>query len=980
LNNYNEIIIFRNNLFNQTYCITMRKLFITMSCFLLAITLSAQSIDTSIVFDEFNRAEKFYQKAKYDSASLLYTHLIEVFTKPLEVDKDSVLWKRYIGCYSKMSYIKANQKNLEESTDFFNKSVALFINKWGSNNTRLIALYTDYVDVLRANTYDDKMIEMDLKTLEIIEKNKFSDITRYIQYVNTGLDYRQIGEHEKALEYLELAKSFYDSSIDTNKLRFLKISLNLAAVYNDKQEYSKAAIQIKKAISTFENIKQPQDLQLNVASKLYHAEGLNFWREKFYDKAIQSLNKAINIKQRFDTATISIRRDLNIGLSYHLLGRVYVSKRNFKIADEIFLKSIEVSKRDNLSHNWMNFNELSNSNYLQGDFTKAVMFSDSALKPFVFEINSTGYPLSIKPFTIPAGRNLIEVLAQRSDGFKLGFKQTKQQNYLAIADSLIQKTLDIKEDIANRTNNKENVNTLESSALAIYERALRIIDEQYTLSNNEKNLEKAFSFLEKTKSLQLRESLNKISAIKYSTISKTILQEEQLINTSITTIERKILEERQKLELKNEETLKILNNQLFNKKQEKEALITQIKKSYPSYYRTRFDNSSVDFSTFKTYLKPNQTVLNYFVGDTNIYILVINQKHTSLRVIPKDFSLDRWIDTFRIGADKEFKTRVRPFVNNAHNLYKKLIAPITDLLPKRDSGQIPPQLIIIPDDSLGYIPFEALITKPASNAIKFNQHHYLIQDYVISYNFSATAYVRMQQKKHLEEPTYSFVGLAPFSSDSINSTLAFNDRSIIKKDFGPLPSSGVEVDRLGSMTQGQVFKSNKASCDLFKLMAQHARIVHVSSHGIGNDSLSGLSYLIFAPSPNSNDNGILYSKDIYNLHLNADLVVLSACETGIGKLRRGEGVMGLSRAFAAAGAKSVVYSLWRANDAVTKNLMIDFYQIMLKGEGITKDEALWQAKINYISKEEIDAEKRHPFYWAPFVFVGDSDKLRIKNY
>jgi CHAT domain-containing protein len=968
------------NLFNQTYCITMRKLFITMSCFLVAITLSAQSIDTSIVFDEFNRAEKFYQNAKYDSASLLYTHLVEVFTKPLEVDKDSVLWKRYIGCYSKMSYIKAHQKNLEESTDFFNKSVALFINRWGSNNTKLIDLYKSYSIVLDANSQYEKLLEIDLKTLEIIEKNKLPDVKRYGQYVNIGYAYRKLRELDKALEYSELAKSLYNPSIDTNKLSLLNLNLNLAASYDDRRDFFKAAFQINQALSVFERIKQPDLEQSKAASKLYHAQGLNFWRQKFYDKAIQSLNKAIDIKQRFDTATILIRRGLDIGISYHLLGRVYTSKRNYKSADEAFLKSIEISERDKLPYIWMNYNELSYNSNLQGDFTKARMLSDSALKPFVFDINPAGYPLSIKPFSVPNGRYLIEILTQRSDIFKLGFKQTKEQNYLAIADSLIQKVFEIKEDVANRTNSKETVNTLELGMTVFYERALGIVNEEYNLSNNEKTLEKAFSFFEKTKSLLLRESLNKISATQYSTISKTILEEEQSINTSITAIERKILEERQNLELKNEDTLKVLNTLLFNKKQAKDALIAQIKKSYPSYYHSRFDNTSVDFSTFKTYLKPNQTVLNYFVGDSNIYILVINQQQTNFKVVKRDFPLKQWIDTFRLGADKEYKTRVRSFVNNAHNLYNKLITPIIDLLPKKVIGQLPPQLIIIPDDVLGYIPFEALITKPAASAIKFNQHHYLIQDYVISYNFSATAYVSMQQKKHLEEPTYPFLGLAPFSSDSINSTLAFNDRSIIKKDFGSLPSSGVEVDRLGSMTQGQVFKSNKASCDLFKLMAQHARIVHVSSHGIGNDSLSGLSYLIFAPSPHSNDNGILYSKDIYNLHLNADLVVLSACETGIGKLRSGEGVMGLSRAFAAAGAKSVVYSLWRANDAVTKSLMIDFYQIMLKGEGISKDEALWQAKINYISKEEIDAEKRHPFYWAPFVFVGDSDKLRIKNY
>ena len=113
------------------------------------------------------------------------------------------------------------------------------------------------------------------------------------------------------------------------------------------------------------------------------------------------------------------------------------------------------------------------------------------------------------------------------------------------------------------------------------------------------------------------------------------------------------------------------------------------------------------------------------------------------------------------------------------------------------------------------------------------------------------------------------------------------------------------------------------------------------------------------------EDGILYLGEVYNLNLNADLVVLSACETGLGKIARGEGLIGLTRGFLYAGAQNLLVSLWQVNDASTSQLMIDFYRNMLNGE--SKPTALREAKLALI---ENDPKYAGPYYWAPFVLIG----------
>ena len=181
-----------------------------------------------------------------------------------------------------------------------------------------------------------------------------------------------------------------------------------------------------------------------------------------------------------------------------------------------------------------------------------------------------------------------------------------------------------------------------------------------------------------------------------------------------------------------------------------------------------------------------------------------------------------------------------------------------------------------------------------------------------------------------------------------------------------------EVFKAQKLMRGDAVLDKKATKYAFESLVGDYRIVHLATHGKANDKIGDYCFLAFTEQKDSVQNELLYVRDIYNLRLNADLVVLSACETGIGELRRGEGVISLARAFAYAGAKSLVTTLWSVNDKSTLNIMEGFYRQLRKGA--PKNQALWQAKLDYLAKSK--SEMAHPFFWAAFVPIGDINPIK----
>jgi CHAT domain-containing protein len=378
---------------------------------------------------------------------------------------------------------------------------------------------------------------------------------------------------------------------------------------------------------------------------------------------------------------------------------------------------------------------------------------------------------------------------------------------------------------------------------------------------------------------------------------------------------------------------------------------------YPTYYQLKYETAQTGVPEVQKALGTDQSLLLYFVGDSAISAFVVTSNTFTIKVIPLTFPLKTWVEQFRYYMDEShYKEGVDQFVQVASQLYDKLLSPLESLLK--------PKVIIAADGLLNYLPFEALIAQQPAIPSRFKEHEYFLKLHEVSYCFSATLMIKMARQEKQEQPPPSLMAFAPFyEGDSLR--FVYNDYSSRGDTLDALPASGEETYRVSQLWKGKYYWGKSASKQYFMEAAQKTDILLLSTHGKSEDRMGDYSWLAFSKSDTAGYE-LLYANEIINLRLHSSLVFLSACETGMGKIRRGEGVISLARAFTYAGAKSVITTLWSVNDSGTGSLVIDFFLYLHQGK--TQSEALQSAKLRQIQ------QGRHPYFWAGFVGLGDMEQ------
>ena len=264
-----------------------------------------------------------------------------------------------------------------------------------------------------------------------------------------------------------------------------------------------------------------------------------------------------------------------------------------------------------------------------------------------------------------------------------------------------------------------------------------------------------------------------------------------------------------------------------------------------------------------------------------------------------------------------------------------------------------PEIIFIPSGRLGTIPFEALTSGRVAANSDFSNYPYLLNKHAISYEFSAG--LLLQKSAHQVSTENSSIFLC--------APITFPE----KDGLADLPGTKQEVNSIAALfkSEAKVALGAEANESVIKSgNLSDYRYLHFATHGIVDQTSAELSR-IYLQSTETED-GNVYSGEIYNLKLNADLAVLSACQTGLGKYSKGEGVIGLSRALVYAGARSIIVSYWSVADESTAELMTDFYQILLGQKQTNARIALQQAKRNMLKRGRYVS----PYFWAAFVLIG----------
>jgi len=284
---------------------------------------------------------------------------------------------------------------------------------------------------------------------------------------------------------------------------------------------------------------------------------------------------------------------------------------------------------------------------------------------------------------------------------------------------------------------------------------------------------------------------------------------------------------------------------------------------------------------------------------------------------------------------------------------------------------------------LGVLPFEVFLTKDISKQqLDYKEMPYLLNNYAISYNYSASVWKNNLAARKRENNAKLLACAAYYPSDDernlAEKTQVRGSRPLhlfeLRNALSPLPAAEEEVKGLSTKFSGQFLTGDAANEQNFRNQAKDYAIIHLAMHGLLNKNTPILSSLAFTENYDSLSDNFLQAQEIALLDLNADLVVLSACETGYGKFEQGEGVMSLARSFMYANVPALVVSLWQVNDGSTAWIMGAFYDNL--ANGMPKDKALQQAKLDFI--QHADGIIAHPAFWSAFIQLGDTQAIELK--
>jgi CHAT domain-containing protein len=499
--------------------------------------------------------------------------------------------------------------------------------------------------------------------------------------------------------------------------------------------------------------------------------------------------------------------------------------------------------------------------------------------------------------------------------------------------------------------------------------------ELYQLTDSIQYMHEAFFYAERSKSTLLLNALKSRDSIHFGQIPTAYTQEEQTLKKQIVQLQHKLLETDS--ESKQQEIKQRLNkaNRVMLSFKEK------LQKEYPAYHRHYYKNKLASLSQVQKSLAPGSLLLEYALANGELYVFALsNQQKKWYKLTLKEIELNRLAASLRKNlSDYQYINKQKgqsdaTLASTAHRLYETLLQPILEDYKSAE------QLLIIPDAILGHLPFEVFLTSKATAVNDYVAYPYLLKSYTINYAYSANLFTeQVHQQAHRAPKNNGVLAFAAsypkqkgYSLPS-SSTRSARLRSL-REGLSPLPGAQKEVQSLQHYLLGAFFTNKEADESNFKQKAKDYNIIHLAMHGILNPEEPLLSSLAFSDNAKQGEDNFLHAYEISNLNLNASLVVLSACETGYGKFRQGEGIMSLAHSFMYSGASSVLMSLWQVNDYSTGEIMRHYYTAL--AQKTPKDEAIRKAKLNYLEAAP-SSQAAHPAYWAAFVPVGDNKAITL---
>jgi CHAT domain-containing protein/tetratricopeptide (TPR) repeat protein len=765
-------------------------------------------------------------------------------------------------------------------------------------------------------------------------------------------------DYDNAIEHYQKALVIQSLKMSSDPLKISELLINTGSAFVEKNEYIKAEDYFSKAEKLF--------------------QGINTTEPEKYARLCVSLGylfmKMNNIKAAYD-------HFMKASQLYHLDKQVkpdevillysniaQLCRKQFVFDSAIHYYHLAISFIPDKSERFILilanlYRNMGETYGMQKKWNQALMYYQKALEALIPAASESLSPSTLKTIDPAKTHELFRIRDDRARTlFRMGMDEDSVDFILKSFNEYLSAIKSV--DLINKEFGREGSRLFfNESVKDVYYGALET--GYYLLTHDHKELgEQLFLINEKSRSKILLSGYMDQIAKKASGVTDSLLCKEKMLNDEISFCTKKLVIDQPVFVKEYQYNYLFYLNKLIGLHQEIDTLQIKYEHASPLYRKIKEQESEKSYKEIQQQLSPEEALLSYFTGDTSLFVFVVKSDSLVIRRISVSPEFNNEISKFskviRLAEQQDF-------YETAYDLYCKLIMPV------KSSFLDIKKIIIISDENMATIPFEALISKeekPKKNSA--NDHHtYLINEFELSYQFSSTLWVSSRQKDRIDLKSLNYAGFAPGNFSFMKKSDSIGNDEV---SLSSLPFSKNEIHDISDLIiknggNTHLFSEHEATEKNFRDHLENYSIIHIATHSIINDQLPELSGLIFFPDKNEEKNrsindGILFLDEIFNLMINADLLVLSACATGTGKITRSEGVLAVTRGFFTAGASNIVYTLWNVTDKHTKDFMVSFFKGILAGQ--TYSGALRNAKLEMLRNPGTSL----PRLWAPYVLLG----------
>ncbi|HEX5152233.1 MAG TPA: CHAT domain-containing protein [Parafilimonas sp.] len=727
--------------------------------------------------------------------------------------------------------------------------------------------------------------------------------------------YFRAGDFQKGVEESTIGINLSSMANDTFYLRFLN---QRAQSFFYQGSLTQADRDITIAIDLAENLNQP--FQLATAYKVKAL--ISAYRQDFLSAEI-FFKKAI--KERIITKRFKV-----VASDYNDFGNFYRdSVHVYSKAKACYFKAIEYLSKAAVDSEYIgtiNIN-LTKTFAYEHDYKNAEHYYFRQMKYLkLFTGNNFLVNPSAKAINLISNKHLaIAIFQDKTELLLQAYRENHLKEYLAATLSTARLTDSVITQTQHEQTGEQSKLSWRNKTRAFYSNAI-----EACYRANDPAL--AFFFFEKSRAVLLNEQLHQLDALNRLPASEIEKQEK---------FQSDVIEQEQKLSLFSQSSPEYATQQIrfLRAKENLENYIKSLEQKYPAYYQSKYADQVPSLQDIQQYLvRNNQSFVHYFINDTVTYILVLNAGNTKfIRLSQKEFDKHQLTEFLRLCAVKEaLNNQYDFFASLSNSIYKQIFQPL-----QLSRGRI----IICVDNAL--IPFESLCSD-------IQGKNFLLYDYSFSYVYSARFLM-----KPFKGPAakIGFTGFAPvFFEKYLGVNNLKNAAEALKASASYYKSDKLFTYQNATRQNFFNYTSSSAVISIFS----HAKADTTDNEPVlfMQDSVIHLSELQYLNNPST------------------QLVLLSACQTNVGKTATGEGIYSLARGFAAAGIPSVAATLWKADEQAIYVISERFNQYL--SEGMNKDEALRKAKLYFI--QNTSAEKALPYYWANMILIGNAGAVTTGNY